>query len=136
VTPDPEIDRLRARVAALEDELAEWARRDRADEAQAEQVQRTASAQWLLGMTRLEAVTLLQLLDRSPRLVTRASLVAGRPLWAKEDAEDKIVEVYLSKVRTKLRRAGITEAITTCWGSGWFLTEAGARQVRERLGAR
>lgn len=50
---------------------------------------------------------------------------------AKEEAEVKIVDVFICKIRAKLKRFGI--AIETQWGHGYFLTAATKARVKEML---
>lgn len=42
------------------------------------------------------------------------------------EADEKIVDVFVHKVRSKLKRVGIGDAIETVWGTGYYL-KPGAR---------
>lgn len=78
-----------------------------------------APREW--GLTRREAL-IVQLLCRHP-LVTRDLYVRAMevldPTW---DAEVKILDVFVSKMRAKLRPFGV--AVETVWGRGYQLAEA------------
>lgn len=68
--------------------------------------------------TGMEARVLRALLDRAPNLVTREQLFLAMYFDRVGDPPvDKIVDVYVCKIRAKLRGA----RIETVWGDGWRL---------------
>lgn len=44
-------------------------------------------------------------------------------------AHDKIIDVFICKLRAKLRRAGLDDVIATRWGVGYFLTSKGRAAI-------
>jgi two-component system cell cycle response regulator CtrA len=96
--------------------------------------QQLASAGWRppveLGLTPNEAVVLGVLMARD--VATKDAIhTALYGLEIDGGAEPKIVDVFICKIRAKLRRAGLTDAITTVWGVGYALTEAHKTELRD-----
>jgi two-component system cell cycle response regulator CtrA len=46
-----------------------------------------------------------------------------------DEPELKIIDVFMCKLRKKLRRAGVGDAITTVWGRGYLLADENAAKV-------
>lgn len=75
---------------------------------------------------------LLAGLIRRPEM-TRASLhVLIQREGRDEDTDIKIVDVFMCKLRAKLKKHGIF--IKTIWGRGYFLEPAGRKMIMEKLG--
>ena len=106
-----ENDDLRDRVAALEDMLGVSFQ----------------SPAWL-GLSRSEATIFGLLLAREA--VTKAlvmdAIYGDRP--DADAAEEKIVDVWVCKLRAKIERFGIE--IETNWGQGYFMTQAMKKKMR------
>ncbi len=106
----------RQRIEELQEEIL-WLRGELGLLMTTEQI---AEAQRAFRMTIHEARILLHLINS--RLMTKENAMnvlseAGYDY----EAEEKIVDVYVCKVRAKLKRANIGNAIQTVWGNGYFL---------------
>lgn len=127
--PFSELDRLRARNAELEDELAEWRRqygRVPAADGAADDEARTGAP---IHFTSCEWRFLQMLLRCGGRLVGRGHLLDAA-LAERSDAEgSKVVDVYACKVRRKLRLAGRWETIETVWGCGYRINAGAAESL-------
>jgi two-component system cell cycle response regulator CtrA len=73
-------------------------------------------------LTRHEAVVLKTLSDRVPRVVTKEALLNELYSHRIDQADIKIVDVFVCRVRKKCGPLGLT--IETIWGEGYRLTEA------------
>jgi DNA-binding response OmpR family regulator len=71
-----------------------------------------------LNLTRYDATVLLALLQRAGRIMTKAAL-AQRLAIDEQDVSDNAVEVYIYRLRTKLKGTGAT--IRTVRGMGYVL---------------
>ena len=118
---------LRARIEDLEEEVRGYRR-----VACLAAVQGQVHA--LQGVFRLscrQALVLSLLLNAKGRVVTRDALLdaiyAGR-----DEAERKIIDVWVTKVRKQIGR----EHIATAWGSGYRLTAEGIAHCHKRLAER
>ncbi|KRR25939.1 winged helix-turn-helix domain-containing protein [Bradyrhizobium retamae] len=100
---EAENDELRARCRALEEVLGF-----------------TFEAPPQFGFTRNETVIFGLLLKQ--KLVMRTSMMDALYLHKQDEAQIKIVDVWVCKMRRKLRPYGI--AIQTQWGQGYFLPPA------------
>lgn len=73
-------------------------------------------------LTRSERQIVYALVTSGPRILTRSramdALMFGRE--ADDPPQDKIVDVFVSRLRQKLSGCGIT--ITTHWGQGWTIS--------------
>jgi DNA-binding response OmpR family regulator len=74
---------------------------------------------WLrLGLTRMEARLMRALAERPDRMVSKGALMDAMYFDRGQEAEPKIVDVLVCKVRRKLRgRSGWS--IETVWGQGY-----------------
>lgn len=59
------------------------------------------------------------LFDKYPQRVTREHIF--KTVWDTTTVEPKALDVYMSKIRTKLRRATIPFGIESVWGVGYRL---------------
>lgn len=108
----------RQEIELLQEEIL-WLRGELGLLVTAEQV---AEVQHTFSMTGHEARILLLLINSG--LVTKANAMnALSEAGYDYDAEEKIVDVYVCKVRAKLKRANIGNAIETVWGNGYYLTQ-------------
>lgn len=92
----------------------------------------TPAPEWLalayrlgVALTQQEARVLGALMRHTRQPVTREALL-GAIVWDRGDADEpdiKIVDVYICKVRAKLRGKGVG-AIETVWGVGYRWVEA------------
>ena len=81
----------------------------------------------------MEAKLLLHLVNA--RLVTKESAMHSLAEAGYDyEADQKVVDVYVCKLRRVLRRAGGFDAIETIWSTGYRLTQEGRRLVASRLG--
>ena len=102
---EAENDMLRARIADLEAQLFApdgWA----------------APLEWQL--TGSEACVMGVLIGRE-RVTKDAVMAALYREFAKDEAEPKIVDVFVCKIRKKLKPFGVV--IETIWGQGWRLAD-------------
>ncbi len=76
-----------------------------------------------IHLTRSERQLLRAMADASPRILTRdhaiTAIMAGRE--ADDAPDEKIIDVFLSRIRKKLDPLGIT--FTTHWGVGWTIAK-------------
>jgi two-component system, cell cycle response regulator CtrA len=88
----------------------------------------------MFGLTGSEAkvLSLLGERDMANRDQFLSALMVGR--GADAEPEKKIVDVYICKIRSKLKPFGIT--IEAIWGRGYRLTEANKAKIAEYLTAR
>lgn len=143
-------DDLRRQLRELNEELEAWRgnRRD-ADAAEVFAVRLGRYQPLFKGSGRAAVQMLLLLLDRPGRAVSRAALLeATRWSASVKDTDQvdwKIVDVYLSRLRTSLRRlvdagrlpegfAGSSAGIQTHWGIGYSLTVENAAALRQLAG--
>lgn len=111
----------RQEVEQLQEEIR-WLRGELGLLVTAEQV---AEVQQAFRMTVQEARILLHLLNC--KLVTKDNaLNALSEAGYDYDVEEKIIDVFICKVRAKLKRCNIGSPIVTVWGTGWYL-DPGAR---------
>lgn len=73
---------------------------------------------WLaLGLTRMEARLMRALVERQDRMVPKGALMDAMYFDRGHEAEPKIVDVLVCKIRRKLR--GSPYGIETVWGQGY-----------------
>src|ERR1700733_13333548 len=73
---------------------------------------------WLsLGLTRMEARLMRALAEKPDRMGSKSALMDAMYFDRAEEAEPKIVDVLVCKIRRKLR--GSPWAIETVWGQGY-----------------
>ena len=123
-----DLDAANAMIEILENENAELREQVRQLETDA------YGGEWVpplqFGLTVSEAAIVGVLAHRE--LATREQLFyATRSIARNEDAHIKIVDVWVSRARPKLRKFGIE--IETYWGRGWSITDA-AKRARLRDG--
>lgn len=81
-----------------------------------------------LGITELEALTIARLFrGRGVAYVSRGQVMAALYGDTDEAPCDKIVDIYVCKLRRKLG----ADTITTVWGKGWTLSERGIALVEK-----
>ncbi len=86
-----------------------------------------------LDLTTSECIILGVLMkNTAPRKSTFMTALYGGKMNDKE-AELKIIDVFVCKMRSKLKAYGID--IETAWGAGYSLTEANKAKVRELMAA-
>lgn len=83
------------------------------------------------GFTSYEATLLALILKRE--LVSRQAAMTVLYGAADDPPNDKIVDVYLSRVREKLRKRGLPTPITRAY-AGWWLDRSAKMILRKRLG--
>lgn len=125
-------------IADLTEELAAWK-----DYGPREMVTEGALARreaWrrVLGLSNSEAVLLLTLVDRAGVVLSRDALLdrhlANRVVSRSEEPEAKIIDVYLCRLRIKLRAHGVTGAIRNRYGVGYFIEVEAAERLRAMVG--
>lgn len=80
-----------------------------------------------IGLTRKQAQVLSLLLARP--MVSRSDLMTALySLSAGDPPADRIIDVFIVRVRRALARHGIE--VRTLWGQGWFLTNEDKAKVR------
>ena len=141
IAREDELVRLRRQVTELREELAEWrrqgvsrARRGSRAADPSDDPDFIVACRRKLDLTGQTARTLAALLDASPRVVTRAHLLTAMRPAGGEDTHDKIVDVYVSKLRRGLMASGLGRCVETHWALGYSLAAADAARIRESLG--
>jgi DNA-binding response OmpR family regulator len=138
---DIEIERLRRRVAELEEELAAHegaARDDRHAFAEAARLVRCRDAMRALPAAHSRAFTLtharvlLALVDRPGHVFSRDALF--EVLGCDEEVQTKIVDVRMSAVRAALAAFGLHRSIETIWGVGYQLNADYAGPIKRIWG--
>lgn len=116
-----------ARIEGLQAENARL--RDRID-----QLERTAGMdfiaplEWRLTVAEQRVFGVLMARELATKDAIMAALYRDQ---AKDEAEPKIVDVFICKARAKLRAFSVS--IETSWGQGYYLTAQTKAAVRERL---
>ncbi|GIO61732.1 response regulator transcription factor [Paenibacillus cineris] len=75
-----------------------------------------------ISLTRKETILIETLLERSPRLVSRETIL--EKLWDDTFVDDNTLSVNITRVRKRLAELGIGEALETVRGSGYRLNMA------------
>lgn len=128
----PQCEELRAELAAAQDELAEWRRQEREQAAEGASAERLWRAR-RLGLTPGEAKLLLCLLAHPGERVARERMIAA--CVKHEEAGDKTLDVVVSGLRRKLRKAGHELELELLWGAGRRLSRACAGRLEAAIGA-
>lgn len=116
-----------ARIEGLEAENARL--RDRIDQLEAAMgMDFVAPIEWRLTTAETRVFGVLMARELATKDAIMAALYRDQ---AKDEAEIKIVDVFVCKVRAKLKPFGFV--IETQWGQGYFLTPETKAAVRERL---
>lgn len=110
-----------SRVAELQAELSYY--RDQTSAEKAVEVHCAFSTRW--GLTPLEARLLYVLYRRAGRAVGRDGIMNALYDHDADQPEEKIIDVLVAKVRTKIGR----DAILTLFGSGYRLAAAAVEEV-------
>ena len=118
---------LHARIEGLEEEIRAY-RRDAGLEADQQLV---PALQDVFRLSTRQALVLSLLLNARGRVVSR-SLMMDAIYEGRDEAEAKILDVWITKIRKQLGKA----SIATVWGSGYRLTDAGLALCEKRLAAR
>lgn len=117
---------LRSQISAKDELIQELEDRIEYLEAQLQDEDLIIPASWQLSPS--EGKVLKCLLRRN--LMTRdnamALLYSAR---GGDEPGDRIIDVFVAKIRRKLKRHGIT--IATQWGQGWYLSEGSKEIVRK-----
>lgn len=125
VKQDKEIKRLNKRVVELEQEVEAWKQYAREmSTGSSEDLMLRAYNPWKLTWKEL---SVLFAILRRPAGVSRENIMNAvyGPIDPEEQPDIKIVDVFICKLRKKLREAGSEEhrvppdAITTIWGRGY-----------------
>lgn len=74
------------------------------------------------SLTRQEATVFAQLYAAMPRVCTKEQLLSNLYLHEQDEAEIKIVDVFICKIRKKLAPLGVE--IATIWARGYRLVRA------------
>lgn len=126
--------RLAARVAELEDELAEWRRQDaRGRRAVEEETRIALTRAWLSSADanpragRRVARVLLHLLDNAPRVIPREQI--HRRFFG-EDTYLKNIDAYICWTRAALRLRGFPGAIKNHRGVGFQVAPEAIEPLR------
>jgi DNA-binding response OmpR family regulator len=107
---------LRAAIMALPPQERLGAALDLIDDLTGASVAAVLALRQRYGLTSREAAVLGALNRASPRALGREPLFLA--VWGHDsEAGDRIVDIYISRLRAKLGRA----VIRTVWGSGWVL---------------
>lgn len=114
----------REQISLLQEEIL-WLRSELGILIDAEQL---AEVRLAFAMTPTEARLMLVLINSS-LVTTDSAMLAFSSAGYDYDAQEKIVDVIICKVRAKLKRKGIAEAVDTIWGTGWRLSVDGRRSV-------
>lgn len=85
----------------------------------------------MFGLTASEAKVVSLLLQRDIASKTQILTAIMADRGADDEPEIKIVDVYICKVRHKIKPFGV--AIDTVWGRGYSLTTANKSKIREYL---
>lgn len=85
-----------------------------------------------LGLTGREQQLLGVLHARQGRCVTKVALMEAM-YNGMDEPELKIIDVFVCKIRKKLRAHSDAEVIETIWGRGYQLTDAGVALVEQAL---
>lgn len=78
------------------------------------------------GLTRTEERFLRAIRSASPHIVHRERAMVAVYGLADEAPQEKTLDVYLTKIRAKLRGASTGVEIETVWGRGWRLDAVSA----------
>lgn len=78
------------------------------------------------GLTRTEERFLRAIRSASPHIVHRERAMIAVYGLADEAPQEKTLDVYLTKIRAKLRQADTGVEIETVWGRGWRLDPVSA----------
>ena len=78
-----------------------------------------------LPFTPKENLLFMELADHVEALRTKENLMSAVYRLEEDEAEIKIIDVFICKIRTKLNRAhpGLGQCIETIWGEGYRLTD-------------
>lgn len=117
MTPQDRIEQLEEQVAYLKSELGVSLR-----------LTDQARIMERFSLSPKAAKILMALRTSNGRLLSHDFLVET---FAPESERDKIIDVYICKIRKAIGR----DSVKTCWGEGFSLTEAGKTRVDQALTA-
>lgn len=131
---------LQRQVRELQEELAEWRLRERA-EAAVSDVRASDLTRRLVRALKVDTKyfgpaefrLLFALIEASPAICTRERLFSVICLEPESDVGLEIVKVRVSRLRRMLREAGVDAVIETYWGQGYRLTTGAAATVKAWL---
>ncbi|GJE77202.1 winged helix-turn-helix domain-containing protein [Methylorubrum suomiense] len=86
-------------------------------------------------LTQSESRILCALYAAKTRIVTRESAVIASTNREDDLPDLQILSVSVSRIRTKLRRVGLTSVIETAWGIGYHLSADGVIALNKALAA-
>lgn len=125
---------MRAALEEARDEIAAW----RAYDAQPLNPDRLMAWTRALGVTPLTAVVAMTLNDAGDRPVSRARLFeitrAAPGAYVDAEGSDKLMDVYVFRLRRLLEAAGLTAGIVNIRGFGWTLMPEVRAFLRSRTG--
>lgn len=128
-----ELVRLRNALRGAEEELREWRKQQAEPDAPAD-LMRIEMARRRFGLTAGEAAIFLMLIDRAPNVCRRDDLLECRPLADRHrEPSPKLLDVLISKLRSKLFREGYPNVIETAWSEGYFVGWNPSRRLRAEL---
>ena len=140
VKQDKEIKRLNRRVVELENELEAWKAHAReASLGTSEDLMLRANNPWKLTWKELSVLFAIM---RRPHGVNRGQMMNAiyGVIDPGEQPEIKIIDVFVCKLRRKLREAGPEDcriprgAISTIWGRGYKLDDDARKRLIEIIG--
>lgn len=124
-------------IAGLTEELAAW--KDYGGDNGAPLERR-----WLwrkqFGLTNAEAAVLIALVDRDGALLTRAAAMQAHlssfvtPRTSADEPDQKIIDVYVCRIRKLLRPWFPENIILNSFGLGYFMLAAPARALKSIVG--
>lgn|GEM_PF-6729348 len=125
-------ERLQREKAELADELQAWRDHDRREAEAVLASQQLLDWRTAFGLTSQATRLLLALVELEGRLlsITRGvSLMGTRG----DEVHNKIVSVYICKIRKALRERGIEGAVVTHWGQGWSIAPGMVEVLKARV---
>lgn len=129
-----QIKRLTVRVRELEEELAEYRRRETERDTDQALLRRVREAKRTLGLPKMAAVILFEMAARPGHIFTREALRELSDPLGHGDPAMKVVDVQISRIRTALHAKGVVGAIETAWADGWLVRARGAAAIAALLG--
>jgi DNA-binding winged helix-turn-helix (wHTH) protein len=120
-TQDAELLRLRRENRELREELVEWRRTGAERDARAQELGRVSAVRVWSRLPASPARLLLYLIDRAPRICRKDELATVHEGHTGREVEDKIVDVFICRIRATLAELEHADAISTHWGLGYSI---------------
>jgi DNA-binding response OmpR family regulator len=118
------VTRLKEQLAMAENELQDMKEKARTIDGK----QLDGCYGILFGLTRTEGL-IMNVLMQKPFVTRQAAMQFMYSMRIDDEPEAKIIDVYLCKIRQKLRKFGIN--VETNWGQGYMITPANKMKVKE-----